>query len=152
MGLITTAIGGYAFNFSFATGSYIWAQFLQFWRTFFVIVPFSLLGFVMAIVGRSAMPGIATGIGVVFLEGIVTALMSAAGGWIAKVPNYLLGANMNAITALNNLPQGFGGNIGNGGASNTLPSLPHAFITLGIYSVAFLFLSFYLFKKRDVTG
>ena len=112
MGFITTALGGYKFDLSFATGSYFWTQFLQFLRTFFVIVPFALLGFMMAIVGRSAMPGIATGIGVVFLEGIVTAFMSLAGGWIAKVPDYLLGANMNAITALNNLPQGFGGNIG----------------------------------------
>jgi len=49
--LITTAIGGYAFNFDFANGSYLRDQFLQFWRTFFVIIPFTLLGFLMAIVG-----------------------------------------------------------------------------------------------------
>ena len=152
MGLITTALGGYAFNFSFATGSYFWNQFLQFWRTFYMIMPFSLLAFLMAIVGRSAMPGIATGIGVVFLETIITAFMRMAGGWIAKVPDYLLNTNVNVITALNNLPRGFGMGIGNGGTSDALPSLPHAFITLGIYSLAFLFLGFYLFRRRDVTG
>ena len=76
----------------------MWAQFLQFWRTFFIIMPFALLGFLMAIVGRSAMPGIATGIGVVFLEEIITAFMRLAGGWIAKVPDYLLNANVSAIT------------------------------------------------------
>jgi ABC-2 type transport system permease protein len=85
MGIITTAIGGYAFDFSFATGSYFWEQFLQFWRTFYTIIPFALLGFMMSIVGRSAMPGISTGIGVVFLESIITAFMRLAGGWIAKV-------------------------------------------------------------------
>ena len=152
MGLITTALGGYAFSFSFFTGSYAWAQFLQFWRTFYIIMPFALLGFLMAIVGRSAMPGIATGIGVVFLEDIITAFMRAAGGWIANVPNYLLGANVSAITALNNLPKGFGGGIGNGGTAYTLPSLLHAFLTLGLYSLIFLFFSFYLFRKRDITG
>ncbi|MCX6003749.1 MAG: ABC transporter permease subunit [Chloroflexi bacterium] len=152
MGLITTAIGGYAFNFSFATGSYLWAQFLQFWRTFYIIMPFSLLGFLMAIVGRSAMPGIATGIGVVFLETIVTTFMRLAGGWIASVPDYLLSANVNALTALINLPHGFGGGLGSGGTTETLPSLPHAFITLGIYSLVFLVLGLYLFRKRDVTG
>lgn len=151
MGIVTTAIGGYTFNFSFATGSYFWEQFLQFWRTFFVIMPFALLGFLMAIVGRSAMPGIATGIGVFFLEGVITMFMSLAGGWIAKVPHYLLTANVNAITALNNLPQGFHGGTG-GGNLEALPSITHAFITLSIYALAFLVLGYYFFKKRDVTG
>jgi len=152
MGLITTALGGYAFDFSFATGSYFWDQFLQFWRTFYVITPFCLLGFLMAIVGRSAMPGIATGIGVVFLETIITTFMRLAGGWIAKVPDYLLSANVNALVTLNNLPRGFGGGFGSGGTSEAFPSVPHAFILLGIYSLVFLFLGFYLFHKRDVTG
>lgn len=151
MGLITTGIGGYAYNFSFATGSYFWQQFLQFWRTFFVITPFALLGFLMAIVGRSAMPGISAGIGVLFLESIITTFMTLAGGWIAKVPDYLLSANVNAITALNNLPQGFGRGNG-GGTLETLPSIPHAFITLSIYALAFLVLGYYFFRKRDVTG
>jgi len=149
--LITTALGGYAFNFSFITSSYLWDQFLQFWRTFFVIIPFSLLGFMMAIVGRSAMPGIATGIGVVFLESIITTFMELAGGWIAKVPDYLLSANVRAITAMNNLPSKFGGEFGGGSISET-PSIPHAFVTLSIYSLGFLALGFYLFRQRDLTG
>ena len=150
MGLITTGLGGNAYSFGFLTGSYIWTQFLQYWRTFYVIMPFALLGFMMAIVGRSAMPGIATGIGVVFLEAIITTFMTAAGGWIAKVPAYLLNANVTAITALNKLPGRFGG--GGGGTDTTIPSLTHAFVILGLYSVIFLVFSFYLFRKRDVTG
>jgi ABC-type transport system involved in multi-copper enzyme maturation permease subunit len=146
MSLVTTAIGGYAFDFSFATGSYLWEQFLQFWRTFYVIMPCALLGFLTAIIGRSAMPGIATGIGVVFLETIVTTFMRLAGGWIAKVPDYLLSANVNALTTLANLPRGFGGGLGRGGTTETLPSLQHAFITLGIYSLVFLFLGACLSK------
>jgi ABC-type transport system involved in multi-copper enzyme maturation permease subunit len=113
-------------------------------------MPFALLGFVMAIVGRSAMPGIATGVGFLFLEAIITAFMTAAGGWIAKVPAYLLNANVTAITALNKLPGRFGG--GGGTDTTPVPSLTHAFVILGVYSVVFLVFSFYLFKKRDVTG
>ena len=150
MVLITTGLGGNAYSFGFLTGSYVWTQFLQYWRTFYVIMPFALLGFMMAIVGRSAMPGIATGIGVVFLEAIITTFMTAAGGWIAKVPAYLLNANMTAITALNKLPGRFGG--GGGGTDTTIPSLTHAFVILGLYSVIFLVFSFYLFRNRDVTG
>ena len=150
MGLITTGLGGNAYSFSFFTGSYAWTQVLQYLRTFYVIMPFALLGFMMAMVGRSAMPGIATGVGFLFLEAIITAFMTAAGGWIAKVPAYLLNANVTAITALNKLPGRFGG--GGGGTDTTIPSLTHAFVILGLYSVVFLFLSLYLFKKRDITG
>ncbi len=150
--LITPAIGGYSFDFSFATGSFWWQQFLQFCRTFFVLIPYVLLGFLMAIVGRSAMPGIATGIGVVLLESIIPPFMTLAGGWIARIPDYLLSANMNAITALNDLPTGFGAGGPFGDSASALPGVTHAFVTLGIYSLVFLALGFYLFRKRDVTG
>jgi len=152
MSLITTAIGGYAFNFSFATGGYLWDQFLQFWRTFYVLIPYVLLGFLFAIVGRSAMPGIAVGIGVFFLESIVTALMRLAGGWVAEIPNYLLTANVNAITSLANLPQVFRAGMGAGNASSQTPGLLHAYTTLAIYSLVFIVIAFYLFRKRDVTS
>jgi len=150
MSLITTAIGGYTFDFSFATGSYLWEQFLQFWRTFYIILPYTLLGFLFSIVGRSVLPGIALGIGVAFLEGILTMFMVLAGGWVAKVPNYLLAVNFEAINALNDLPQGFG-MMGGGGEMPT-PSLLHAYLVLGGYSLLFILLGSYLFNKRDVTG
>jgi ABC-2 type transport system permease protein len=151
MSLITTAIGGYTFDFSFFTGNYIWDQFLQFWRTFFVLIPYISLGFLFAIVGRSAMPGIASGIGIFFLESVITTFMYLAGGWVAKIPGYLLYANVQAITSLSDLPQGFRAGGGEG-ISMQLPGTTHAFIVLAIYSVIFLFVSFYLFRKRDVTG
>jgi ABC-2 type transport system permease protein len=150
MSMITTAIGGYSFDFSFFNGSYAWDQFLQFWRTMYSLAPYVLLGFLFAIVGRSAMPGIALGIGVFFLESIITAFMTLAGGWIADVPNYLLAANVRALSTSSSLPQDIGS--GFGGGSTAMPSLEHAFLTLGIYSVVFLALGFYLFRKRDVTG
>ena len=149
--LITTAIGSYAFDFSFMTGEYLWDQFLQFWRTFFVLIPYSLLGFLLAIVGRSAMPGIALGIGVLFLESIVTTFMRLASGWITMVPDYLLAANVRAITSLSDLPQGFN-RMGMNDVASQLPGTTHAFLTLAIYSLAFIVLAFYLFRKRDVTG
>jgi len=151
MSLITTAIGGYKFDFSFATGTYLWDQFLQFWRTFFVIMPYALLAFMFSIIGRSAMPGIASGIGFLFLEQIITALMTLAGGWIAKVPSYLLYFNVQSITSLAKLPSGLR-NFGGGNNTIQLPGPVHAFITLAIYSIAFTFIAFYFFRKRDVTG
>ncbi len=152
MSIITTAIGGYSFDFSFMTSEYLWDQFLQFWRTVYVMMPYTLLGFLLAIVGRSTMPGIALGIGIYFLESIITTFMILAGGWIAEIPNYLLAANVRTITAMNNLPQGFGAGMGGGNFSGQLPDLWQAFVVLGGYSLIFIALAFYLFRKRDVTG
>ncbi len=151
MSMITTAIGGYKFDFSFATGSYIWDQFLQFWRTFYVMLPYIFLAFLLSIIGRSAMPGIALGIAILFFEPIITGLMNLAGGWIAEIPAYLLGENVNAITALADLPAGFGGGFGFR-AIGEMPSVLHATVVLGIYSVVSLALAFYVFRKRDVTS
>jgi ABC-2 type transport system permease protein len=152
MSLITTAIGGNKFDFSFATGTYLWDQFLQFWRTFFIILPFTLLAFLFSILGRSAMPGIALGIGILFLEPIITSFMRLAGGWVSSVPNYLFSANVNAINSLNQLPGRFANGGGFGGVSVSLPSVGMAFTVLSIYMVVSVAAAFYLFHKRDVTG
>lgn len=150
MSLVTTAIGGYKFDFGFATGSYLWSQFLQFWRTFYVLLPYVLFGFMFSIVGRSAMPGIALGIGVFFIESIVTAFMTLAGGWIARIPEYLPTTSVRAINALADLPSGFG--MGMGGGGGVLLGPIQAALTLAVYNVLFLGLAFYFFLKRDVTG
>jgi ABC-2 type transport system permease protein len=152
MSLITTAIGGNKFDFGFATGSYLWAQFVQFWRTFFIILPFTLLAFLFSILGRSAMPGIALGIGILFLEPIITSFMRLAGGWVSSIPNYLFSANVSAINALNQLPGRFANGGGFGGLDVTLPSVTQAFIVLAVYMLVCLAAGFYLFHKRDVTG
>lgn len=150
MSLITTAIGGYSFNFDFLTGQYVWEQFLQFWRTFFVLIPYTALAFLFAIVGRGAMTGIGLGIGVYIVESLITTFMVLAGGWVAKVPDYLLANNINAIISLAQLPEGFRGG-GFGDVTFQLPGTTHAFVTLTIYSVVFLVLAFYVFRRRDVT-
>ena len=150
MSLFTTAVGGYTFNFDFLTGEYIWEQFLQFWRTFFVLMPYATLAFLFAIIGRGAMTGIGLGIGVYIVESLITTFMVLAGGWVAQVPNYLLANNVNAITSMAQLPEGFRGG-GFGDISFQLPGTTHAFVVLAIYSVVFLVLAFYVFRRRDVT-
>jgi ABC-type transport system involved in multi-copper enzyme maturation permease subunit len=99
------------------------------------------------------MAGIGLGIGVSIVESLITTFMTLAGGWIARVPDYLLANNVNAITMLADLPEGFsqmGGGFGN--VEFHLPGVTHAFVTLGIYSLVFIMLAFYLFRRRDVTG
>lgn len=150
MSLITTAIGGYSFDLSFAGGGYLWDQFLQFWRTFYVLLPYVLAAFMFSIVGRSAMPGIGLGIGVLFLESIVATFMTLAGGWVARIPDYLPSANVRALTSLADLPAGF--SVGMGGGLVETPGPVQGAIILAAYNVVFLAIAFYFFRKRDVTG
>jgi ABC-2 type transport system permease protein len=146
MSLITNSLAGNALNFDFITGTYLWNHFLQFWRTLFIIMPFILMGLLFAVVGRSAMPGIGIGIGILFLEPIITSLMQNAGGWVADIPKYLFSANVDAISALSNVSSSMFG-----GSSTQVTSVPQAFLVLGSYMVVFITMAFYLFKKRDVT-
>jgi ABC-2 type transport system permease protein len=105
-----------------------------------------------SIIGRSAMPGIALAIGVFFLESIVTAFMSLAGGWIAKIPDYLTTENVRTITNLGGLPSNIMVGTNAGGALGGTPGVVHATVTLAVYILASLAIAFYFFRKRDVTG
>ena len=146
--LITTAIGGLPFDLGFITAGYLWDHFLQFWRTFFIIMPYVLLAFLLSILGRSTMPGIAISVGVFFLESLFATLFKAAGGWIAHIPDYLPAANTAPIMALIlPLPEGIKekmGLVASGGVWK-------AAAVLAGYCILFLVLSFYLFRRRDVT-
>ncbi|MFO7711738.1 MAG: ABC transporter permease subunit [Dehalococcoidia bacterium] len=147
MTLITTAIGGQTLDFSFATAGYMWEDFSHFWRVFYVMLPYISLAFLFSVIGRSAMPGIAMGIGLLFFEPIVSGFMRLAGGWIAEVPDFLLNRNVNVIIALGELPPGLGS-----GPIGETASVVNAAIVLAVYSVTSIALAFYLFRRRDITG
>ena len=63
-----------------------------------------------------------------------------------------LAANVRALTALNNLPQGMGMGMGGEGFSSQTPEVWQASLILAGYSLLFIGLAFYLFRKRDLTG
>ena len=152
MSMITSAMGGNSLSLGFFTGSYAWDQFVQFWRVFYVVLPFVLMSFLFSIIGRSAMPGIAFGVGFLFLEPVlIDPLLRQASGWVSSIPDYLFNANVQVITNLGGSGEGFRF-IGRGMSDTAAPTPLHAFIVLGIYSAVFIALSFYFFKKRDVTG
>ena len=98
------------------------------------------------------MAGIVLGIGVYIVESLITTFMVLAGGWVAQVPDYLLANNVNAITALAALPEDFNMGSGFGDITFQMPEVPHAFVVLSIYSLVFLAIAFYVFRKRDVAG
>jgi ABC-2 type transport system permease protein len=149
LGVLFTAIRGFSWDLGSGLASFTGRELLTFVRTLYVMLPYILLAFLFTVFGRSTAAGIGFGIGASVLETIITGLLFMAHGWLAKIPNYLLSTNIQAINALSqsSLRVSMGSNT-----STTTPSAPHAFIVLAVYCVAFIAISFTLFQKRDVTG
>jgi ABC-2 type transport system permease protein len=144
LALITSNLIG-SINWDFMTASYIGGQFEQFGWTLFSLLPYILLTTFFAFLGRSAIAGIGGGLGFYFIETIAVALFNQAGGWLAKIPDYLIGPNVEALMPTNQMAMG---QFTSGG---TLTSTLHASVILAVYCVVFTVVSLYMFKKGDVT-
>jgi hypothetical protein len=119
----------------------------MFCRTFFVLMPYLFLAALFAIVGRSALTGIAGGLGYYFGEGIIISIVTQAGGWPAKAADYFLGHNATAIMSFNQLSQGV-----SLGSSTPLPGAIHATVAIVLYCLLFATLSIHLFRRQDLTS
>jgi ABC-type transport system involved in multi-copper enzyme maturation permease subunit len=145
LALITSNLIG-SINWDFITASFIGEQLANFGCTLFTFLPYILLTTFFAFLGRSAIAGIGGGLGFYFIESIAVSLLGQAGGWLAEIPNYLIGPNVSALMPSSLFSQGMFASAGSS------PSTLHASLTLVVYCVVFLVLSLYMFKKRDVTA
>ena len=144
LALLTTQWINGALNWDFMTASYIGELFTMYGWTFYGLFVYILLAMMFSILGRSAIVGIGATLGYYFVESIAISIFNQSGGWLSEIPNYLIGHNISAILPAT-LAQGpFS-------SSGTLPSTLYASVVLAIYSVVFLGLSLWLFKRRDVT-
>ncbi len=144
---IISSFGGAA-DYGFVDAGYAGESLLSYARTVMAMAPFVAMSAFFALWGRSTMAGIGAAIGVFFLDGFVTTLMRAAGGWVEHVPNALPGANADALMHANGLVGVF--------VAEDDPSIallldpPVAALILAGYVVMFLALSFVIFERRDV--
>ncbi len=145
LALITTQLVNGGLNWDFMTASYVGELFIMYGWTFYGLFVYILLALLLSLVGRSAIVGIGGALGYYFVESIAISIFNQSGGWLSKIPNYLIGQNISAI-----LPTGM--ERGPFMSSGALPSTLHASIALAIYCVVFLGLSLYLFQRRDVTA
>jgi len=145
LALITSNLIG-SINWDFMTASYIGGLFENFGWTLFSLLPYILLTTFFAFLGRSAIAGIGGGLGFYFIEAIAVGLFNQAGGWLAKIPDYLIGPNVDALIPSDMFNQGPFASAG------TLPSTLHSSLTLAVYCVVFIAVSLYMFNKRDVTA
>lgn len=144
LALITSNLIG-TISWDFMTASYIGGLFENFGWTLFTLLPYILMATFFAFLGRSAIAGIGGGLGFYFIEAIAVGIFSQSGGWLAKIPNYLIGPNIDALLPSSLFTQGPFADTG------ATPSILHASLTLAVYCAVFLIISLYMFKKRDVT-
>jgi ABC-2 type transport system permease protein len=135
---------------SFLTGVYVRDQFASYGRTLLVLAPYVTLAFGVAVIGRSTLAGVGTGLGVAFLEPIIDALMRTAGRPWQDIPDYLLNANTRIIVLQNQLPRA----LPRLGANNPEVTGAHSPAVAGIilvaYALTFIAVSFYVFRTRDI--
>ncbi len=149
VGFILTVITSALLNtigWDFVTAAFLQEQLQNFGWTLYSLLPYILLTAFFAFLGRSAIAGIGGGLGFFFVEAIAVGIFNQAGGWLAKIPNYLIGPNVEAIIPESVFAQGpfsFNG--------EPLSAL-HSSITIAVYCIALVLISLWLFKKRDLTA
>ena len=123
-------------------------------RAGYGILPYGLLAFCLAVVGRSTTFGVAGIVLFMFGEAILLAILEGIGGVGADSRAFFMGHNVSAILAANRI--GFGdyntfAPRANALASN-LPDPAVAALVLGLYCLAFLAIAFVIFRRRDIRG
>jgi ABC-2 type transport system permease protein len=135
---------------SFLTATFIREQLGSYGRTLLVLAPYVTLAFSVAVLGRSTLAGVGTGMGVAFAEPLIDGLMRAAGSPWKDIPNYLLNTNRQIILLQNQvpavLPRLGGGREDLAGAL----SPPMAGLLLAAYTVAFIAIAMTVFRRRDI--
>ena len=121
-------------------------------RTALGILPYGLLAFVLAVVGRSTALGIAGTLGYMLGEGIIIAILESIGGIAADFREIAIGHHVSSLIAANRI--GFGDY--NSIAARELPvaaDLPDVWVAtlvILLYCAVFAGVAFFIFQRRDL--
>jgi ABC-2 type transport system permease protein len=114
-------------------------------RTGYVMLPYLALAFFVAVLTRSTAAGIAIGLSVFFVEGIVTNAIGALPDPFDDIPKLLLSENVSAVMSANAVE---------GSLNQPNPDLPGPWQGAGVlaaYVAVLVALSYQRFITRDVT-
>jgi len=121
-------------------------------RAAFGIVPYGLLAFMLAVVGRSTALGVAGAIGYMFIESIAIAILRNLSGIWNDIPDVLIGTQVSSLIAANR----FGGVEYISFAPRERPEaadLPDPWIAalvIAAWCALFLAATFFVFLRRDL--
>ena len=122
-------------------------------RTAYSLFPYAALTFLLAVVSRSPVVAIGSSMAYALLvEGILVQILALASGTLARASQYLPGRLASGLLSAN---QGaIGGTIVVNGQRITQQFLDPATSALGIalYTIAFIGLAIWVFRRQDLTG
>jgi ABC-2 type transport system permease protein len=144
LAIVTSNLLG-SINWDFVTASFISNLFENFGWTLFTLLPYILMASFFAFLGRSAIAGIGGGLGFYFIEAIAVSIFNQSGGWLSNIPDFLIGPNVDVL-----LPSSFF-TQGPFSSGDIMISTLHASLTLTVYCIVFLIISWFMFRKRDLT-
>jgi ABC-2 type transport system permease protein len=118
-------------------------------RTAYVVCPFVFVAVLFATVWRSAGQAVGAGLGLYFIEGIFTGLLSNVSGFLGRIPEALLNVNGDAVLRANGIVE----REGSGGPFFIPPDGPEPWrgaLVLLAWMALFLGLAFWRFSRRDI--
>lgn len=150
---VITLIDG-EFTLSFVDWPFLRHSFFSFLRLLLQGAPYFAFTLLAAIWGTSTTSGISIAVGVLFLEGVVAALMTLAGGWVAEIPNYMLNRNADGLS------QEVGGSfqadfeeLAEFSAFESVLTFPdpvHSGIVLAVWTVVFAIGAWVVHQRQDL--
>jgi ABC-type transport system involved in multi-copper enzyme maturation permease subunit len=147
--LITVAAG--EFDLSFVDAPYLRESLYQFLRVLVGTAPYFALAALLATYGKSATAGIALALGVAFLEGIVSGLMTLSGGWLADLARLMLDANADSLALASQSPLSeLMGSEGPFASVMEPPSVRRASTVLLVWASVFAAGAFWAIRRQDL--
>ncbi|MBI2766061.1 MAG: ABC transporter permease [Chloroflexi bacterium] len=118
-------------------------------RTSFVILPFVVMSLLFATIWRAAGPAVGASLGLYFIEGIFTGLLSNARGFLSHIPDVLFNVNGDAVMRANGLVGRGDGGVPFLISASGPPQWRGALILAG-WMVVILVAVFWRFQRRDI--
>jgi ABC-2 type transport system permease protein len=150
--ILATAAAGETVTLDVPGGPSIPEIGLMILRTALGIIPYGMLAFALAVVGRSTALGIAGTLGYMLAEGIVVAILDGIGGIAADLSEIAIGRHVASLIATNRIGTGDYNSI----AARELPvaaDLPDVWIAtlvILLYCAIFAAVAFFVFQRRDL--
>lgn len=123
-------------------------------RAGYAILPYGLLAFALAIIGRSTTLGIVGTLLYMFVEAILVAILGELGGPSPTVRAFFMGHNVSALLAANRIGGGQYYSLAPRDVSpaSELPDPTVAALVLALYCAIFLAIAYSVFLRRDLSS
>ena len=150
--ILATAANGDPITLDVPDGPSVPEIILMILRSALGIIPYGMLAFALAVIGRSTALGIAGTLGYMLGEGIIVAILESIGGIAADFREVAIGHHVSSLIAANRIGTGDYTSIAarEHPVAADLPDVWVAALVILLYSAAFAAVAFFIFQRRDL--